>query len=381
MPRLTLVTMLNCGQGMTTLVEVYDNGNEDGPADYLALIDCGGDLAWGGRESVDYIARKVEQSGSLPNIVISHQDMDHNSLLRDLGGLLRPMQPHIDSIFLGGTDWQSVNVKRVQKFARTVGYQRDPEFANPMRSDYMKAGGGLDSLAEYNDVHLRVLMSHLNVGGKAMDIRRNASSAVIVVENGHFAVVLPGDATWQTMRQISQIPNLKATLPTVVGLSIPHHGSLRTAVEDYHAGRLPKKWEIVQEFSDTIAPWRIGASAGPFNRHHHPVSEVLDKFTTVRSAPCHDLVAYVFNCHGPTTQCWQTLPSSTATYCTVQSIGALPERSKKRWHWIKPFCSGDIIFRLSEPGVLRPEEMVEFRPRGTAGTERATDGIVRAPAP
>ncbi|EXU63792.1 hypothetical protein Z951_34295 [Streptomyces sp. PRh5] len=388
MPRLTLVKMLSCGQGMTTLVEVYNNGDENGPADYLALIDCGGDLTWGGRESVAYIAQKVQQSGArLPNIVISHQDKDHNSLLKALGQRLHPMNPVINDIFLGGMNWQPTNVTTVRQFAQAVGYNGNLAFAAPMRSDYtnIPPGGGIGSVADYGDVHLRILISHLNAPAQALDIQRNASSAVIVVENEYFAVVLPGDATRQTMTQINSIPHLGSRLPTVVGLSIPHHGALRTAVEDYHAGRPTNEfgWTVIENFVRTIAPLRIGASAGPFNRHHHPVFEVIDKFTTVQPAPRHYFVAYLFNCHGQNTQCWRTFYLGRGAYCTVQSIDQPPIGPSRmlthRTHG--PFYYGDIVFRLSAPGVLRPEEMVEFRPRGTAGAERATEGIIHAPAP
>ena len=71
MPSLTRVMILYCGQGMTTLVEIYDDGNVKDAADYLALIDCGGSgeppsspsTTWRRRSST----RKMPSSTCLPS--------------------------------------------------------------------------------------------------------------------------------------------------------------------------------------------------------------------------------------------------------------------------------------------------------------------------
>ena len=42
---------------------------------------------------------------------------------------------------------------------------------------------------------------------------------------------------------------------------------------------------------------------------------------------------------------------------------------------------GDVVCKLAPPGVLRVEEMVEFRPRGTLGLTDQDEPVRYAPAP
>jgi glyoxylase-like metal-dependent hydrolase (beta-lactamase superfamily II) len=85
MPPLTRVMILYCGQGMTTMVEVYDDGVVKDQADYLALIDCGGSSG-AAEHAVNYVAGKIlyAHGMTLDLLVISHQDGDHHSFLNQL---------------------------------------------------------------------------------------------------------------------------------------------------------------------------------------------------------------------------------------------------------------------------------------------------------
>src|SRR5215470_12466797 len=123
---------------------------------------------------------------------------------------------------------------------------------------------------------IRALVSGLVTTGRP-DIRKNASSAVVVVDIGTWSVVLPGDATYQTMDAVNEIKGINTLLRPVVGLEIPHHGALRTAVENYVANKEPShfNFDIITEFAKIVAPRNVAASAGPWNSHHHPIEEVL----------------------------------------------------------------------------------------------------------
>lgn len=358
MPSLTLVKMLYCGQGMMTLVEVYNDGVEKDAADHLALVDCGGSSGTPTDDSLAYIATKVghQAAKKLACVVISHQDADHVRYLGLLGGNL-PAGTTVDTIVVGGLQWGGPSLASLRTFAKAVGFaEKDIFWPAKGWTDYPPDGdaGKLGYRAKLGDTYLRLVISGVSVGGK--DIK-NVSSAVVAVDNGSYRIVLPGDATVETMRAINALPSIATLLQPVSAVSIPHHGALRTSVENYlsysKGGRSGGfTYTVLEKFAgETLAAKRAGASAGPWNSHHHPMQEVMTRFYPSTAPDTkHSYVSWIFN-----DQKWQGWDASHAAYCTVQKL----DDSKGVYTY------GQVVCKLAAPGVLRDEELVEFRPRGT----------------
>ncbi|HEU0131218.1 MAG TPA: MBL fold metallo-hydrolase [Mycobacteriales bacterium] len=406
MAALTIVRVLFCGQGMTNLVEVYDDGVEKAAADWLALVDCGGNTSWGAYAVAHVVAKvKARTPKRLDCIVVSHQDDDHIALLKQLGPELKKLKATVGLFYAGGLQWSSASDTIVHDFLDTVGYPRKNVLQDGAGavSDYVgaKKRSELTAIASHGDTSLRRLMTNVNLTSGPPDIKRNASSTVVAVDNGTNVVLLPGDATYETMSQIYGLPAAakKLVLP-VFATGIPHHGALRTAVENYVASKDPKTfgYAIVDAFASLIGSQRAAASAGPYNGHKHPIQEVLMRFySKLTGAPQHTYVSYIFQrSNGATHDGWTTWDSKHALDCTVVSIGEHASGPNKRVAVTSkgvpkgPFVFGDIKYLLAATGVLRPEEMVEFVPRGTFGPgafgpgafgDVADEGVVYAPAP
>src|SRR5829696_151016 len=379
---------------MTTLVEIYDAGVEKKAADGLVLVDCGGNIEWGDA-AVNYVAEKVlaKKDKVLDAVIISHQDQDHVILLRKLGDKLNG-KATIGACFLGGLDWETSNENTVKYFLDAVGFDKKKvEFDAPKLSHYtgVTKPDKLRFWYRRGDVFLRALISGLVTTGRP-DIRKNASSAVVVVDNGTWSVVLPGDATYQTMDAVNEIKNIGTLLRPVIGLEIPHHGALRTAVEEYVANKDPTafNYDIVDEFARVTAPHQVAASAGPWNTHHHPIEEVLERFDPqLHTIDEHTYVSYVFSRpDGVKHEGWTEFSDVTFTeWCTVVAIGATAKKSKSKFKAVKeganrgPFVFGDIVFKLGGAVALTPEEMVTFEPRGTIGPAPDDEPVYFAAAP
>ncbi|MEV0410541.1 MBL fold metallo-hydrolase [Streptomyces sp. NPDC050448] len=391
MPSLTLVKLLWCGQGMTTLVEIYDDGVEKDAADYLALIDCGGSPTYG-KDAVNHIKDKVAKRATTPKkldlVVISHQDDDHNGLLGALGKELKTIDARVGSVHIGGLSWLPGNQATVNTFLTAVQYPGGAvNFSAPEASDYPGGGTAPGHIAEHKDVKFRILISNLNLPNVTDDIVRNGSSAVVVVDNGVNTVVLPGDATFQTMLAINTKLGGAPLTPQVLALEIPHHGALRTAVENYAAKgkKTDFTWTIIEDFATRVMkPKKVGASAGPWNTDNHPVKEVIEVFVgTTDTAASHTYVAFVFFQKKSTVQ-WDTITIDRAVDTTIQKLNV--KQKKRKRDAPAPaagtdFIVGHIVYRLSGALGLRPEEMVEFRPCGTFGMHGPDEDVVQAPEP
>jgi beta-lactamase superfamily II metal-dependent hydrolase len=392
--QLTRVNILWCGQGMTTLVEGYRDGVVKQKADYLALVDCGGNTEWG-QHAIDYIAGKVlaTDTKKLDALIISHQDKDHVVLLKGLGEKFEDEDVTVDEVFLGGLAWETSNMTTVENFLNTVDYDLDyVTFDAPKLSHYtgVKEPSKLRYWDQFGKVKIRALVSGLVTTGRP-DIRKNASSAVVVVDDGTWAVVLPGDATYQTMDAVNQIKNINTLLRPVFALEIPHHGALRTAVEEYVANKDPSEFnfDIITKFAEIVAPHNVAASAGPWNGHKHPIEEVLEVFDPhLATTNDHTYVSYVFSRpDGITHKGWTEFEEVTYTeWCTVHAIANTATKSKSKFKLVKtegryngPFVAGDITFDLQDG--LPPEEMVRFHPVGIIGPDPAGELVPFAPAP
>lgn len=135
-----------------------------------------------------------------------------------------------------------------------------------------------------DDVRLRTVAANVALTETDEGMVKNGSSAVVAVELGKFSIILPGDATWETMMFINNRvygPKNKGPKPgTCIALSVPHHGSLRTAVEGYGPKRQFNKMNtsVVKAFAGNIKSQTVIASAGFQNSHHHPMTEIMEEF-------------------------------------------------------------------------------------------------------
>lgn len=372
MASLTKVMILYCGQGMCTLVEVYDDGVDTHAPDHLVLVDCGGNEKWSD-PPVAWITAKLkaqQSAGRTPRldlVVVSHQDRDHVVILKKLQEAIlgEGLNAECGQLFCGGAMWTATNRRTVEKFAESMDLEDDDiQFNGPYFTDYEDVTDRKDlgHLENFGDVYVRVLVSGLKLSKGPDDILRNASSAVVVVENGTGSVVLPGDATYHTMKKCNTILGSAAgpLLPPREGFEVPHHGALRTAVENYDAKYLSSAFNfaIVKTFAANLTPKRVLASAGPRNTHCHPVEEVIVVFEgNVLKIADHDYVSYVYDRPKSTKHDgWQQWNTKNATHTTVQQIDGT-------------ILWGHLEVRLTAPGLLRPEEVVRFHPIGVVGPD------------
>lgn len=308
MSTLAKLVSLFCGQGMSHILEIYNDGVVKPAADHIVLIDFGGNKSVGD-DAVDYVVEKLKAQ-TTPRIdlmVISHQDNDHLYLLTPLREKLEAedVEFELGGLYLGGLNWSGASRKTVADFIAAAKGNTLTVSMEPYRSDYAGKGkrSDLGSLTAFGDVTLRVAMAQLKVSSSGTDIIRNGSSAVIVIENGQKSIVLPGDSTYETLDKINELylawVGSKSLIPTVAALEVPHHGALRTSVENYVASSTTDdfNFSIIQEFSDNLAAQEIFASAGMRNTHGHPVKEVLDVFNAGLAATPDDVeyVAFVFD--------------------------------------------------------------------------------------
>ena len=274
-----LVRILYCGQGMANFLEFSDlDAHGNATLRETALVDFGVD-----HQSAEYSAPAVEcvcdRLATLrpPRIgfaVFSHQDTDHWGII---GPFLAEVQNRslalkVGEIYYGGVDWSPKALAMLDNLARYSVVTRNK--VKPLaadRSDYKGPRFPAAQLTNWGPIAIRVLCANIPVqtsGG----LRKNGTSAVIVVECDQQTVLLPGDATYETFAYINNIFGMyggQSPLHTCVAVNIPHHGAYASfgTYGDLTAGT---------SFARTVGANNAVASAGW--RHHHPRKEILDIF-------------------------------------------------------------------------------------------------------
>lgn len=346
-----LIQMLQCDQGMGNLIKIYDS-NQD--LTNLVLVDLGAENGSRGyaQDAVTAVVDALEemeydgQDAYLDMLVVSHQDFDHWSLIPDLhekikaaldDGTLESFQ--IGRVVVGGREWRDAAETAVFDFAVEFDAAVD-ELPDPW-SDYLNPGAGATKIDDWEGVVFRTLAVNATVNRKGLDLIRNGTSAVIVVELGKWKVILPGDATANTMGWINKIVAdwTKATGASPIAntfvLSVPHHGALRTFADNFTTKN--PKLDIGTTFAQNTSAQIVGASAGKVAKFKHPYKRVLDllawKAGTKRAA--HDYVNY-----DEAAGDWQVVPGSTkGIFTTMTSLTDPPAR--RSWQ-----------FRVNSAGAL-----------------------------
>ncbi|MCO7121237.1 hypothetical protein NIA71_04635 [Ihubacter massiliensis] len=322
------VTGLYIGQGMSNLVEVYENKADATAANPvfkgLVLIDCGtfgkdGKPAHAPNEpdrpiALNYIERKIRQNnGALSALVLSHLDQDHiNKIIRLTGERQDGPLQRIGTVLIGGTA-KKFNAKKnvftggagvaglssiarkmavalkkicnnIRIFSVIDGYvQKDCNFL-----DFKGTTGNQDEL------RFRILANRsLPALKNGDDLYINGNSAVIVAEyihpqGGHFAFLFTGDATDDTFAYMNKRLDKFSAKYTFLNaakkvLMLPHHGAVRTACPD---GKMTNRDTLADQlaqattFADTVAATHVFASAH-YNakRFSHPNMDVFDIFS------------------------------------------------------------------------------------------------------
>ncbi|WP_269582945.1 MBL fold metallo-hydrolase [Roseibium sp. Sym1] len=307
-----------CDQGMAHLIEVYEkNTGSTAPAG-LVLVDFGTDVLFKSKvlkaelaaPAVAYVVDRLQaqvdnrRAPFLDGVIVSHQDTDHWSLLQYLVDEVEDKswagQFKVGKVFRGGSDWGKRAKDTLDNLVKYVSNRnRDYVPWTENTSNYSDPGPRKKVILRIGDVLVRLLTVNAPVASKKMDMKKNGTTAVIVVEFQGVNWVLPGDATWETLQDANKIlkkakdRGVSPLQPCFV-LSVPHHGSRRTIVPNDRAFDLD--FTIARTFTGYLEPQSTIASAGIVNSYKHPYKDVLAIFShyvTSNANLPHSIVYYV----------------------------------------------------------------------------------------
>lgn len=227
------------------------------------------------------------QTPKLDYVVISHQDTDHWSLLNYLVDSVETQDwaEHfkVGKICRGGSDWGQSAKAALSRLAAYVA-DTDTDYVpwTKNETNYDNPDGDPGQVFNLGDVYFRLLTVNAPVSSKGMDLKKNGTSAVVVLDYKGVKSVLPGDATWETLKDANKYlkkwaKKEKTPMQPCFVLSVPHHGSLRTIVPNHKATELD--FAIVRAFTEYLKPNSTVASAGIKNGFKHPYLEVLLEFS------------------------------------------------------------------------------------------------------
>ncbi|HEY3598074.1 MAG TPA: hypothetical protein VGL08_11265 [Paraburkholderia sp.] len=362
------VTMLFVDQGMGNLVELVDTASKE--IVFRALVDFGSAKTSVCTETVTWLAKKIStnKKAKLDLLVISHKDNDHWSLLPKLAEELGEMDHTLEiTLAKHGNKPKEYNkyksLSEGTKKKRTIleyMSQYQTLDAYPEKASSYVGSPPSAPIVKSNGVAFKVVTVNVPAGGSAKDIIANTASLVLAIEGNKSTVMLPGDATAETCKELNRIlENAKGKLlakPAFLG--VPHHGALRTLASNYITS--DPNLDVGKKFADTLLPKCIGASAG-FSTHRHPSKTVLDLFTTSLSTSTdHPYVQYD-NAEAK----WVDPKTKNMVYTTYLNIGPKVKKKKQtagsnRANW---------RFRIDPDGDLFVLEIPLTGPVPTAAQE------------
>jgi beta-lactamase superfamily II metal-dependent hydrolase len=296
-PARVTLRALWCDQGMAHLLTLYDAVEATAPTS-VVLIDFGAETMFKSRVLKTNLAAPAvttvvemlllqQQAGLTPKldyVLISHQDTDHWSLLNYLmdavDELAVPMK--VGQIIYAGADWgkgASDTVKRLRAYG--AGGDAPVMALKSNVSDYRDANGTPGSLLAIGDLVLRILIANAPISSKSPALRKNGTSAIVVIDYHSERMILPGDSTWETLWYANKLLNAWTTSPVqpVKIVSVPHHGALDTITRK-NLGK-DSNLDELRAFTDLLKPEAVIASAGYENSFKHPyliVLKVLGKY-------------------------------------------------------------------------------------------------------
>lgn len=327
------VWVLQCDQGMGTLLKVYDSA---GKLDKLVLIDLGCELgneryAKDAIDKVNDALTEMSAAGKTPGIwqlIVSHQDYDHWSLLKSLflpGGKKRAIT--LDRVLYGGTNWRDPATDVLTEIATQYGCNPPVALAGAQYSAYSTPGTIVDLLT-IDGVQVRTLA--VNTPSRRADIglKRNGSSAVMAIHFAGKVCLIPGDATSETLGYINEIIAAWTTsgranpvIPCHL-LTAPHHGSLKTIAGNFNSKN--PNLDIARSFAANAAAWCVAASAGYTNDFLHPFKVVIDilAVSAGSTSTAHSYVVW-----NESTGNWNEITGTAKNvYTTITTLGTPPGR-------------------------------------------------------
>jgi len=255
------IYFFNVGQGDCTLV-VCPNGKS-------ILVDCG---STGGKFNAAEIRKAINNAiapkKAIDLLVITHPDADHYNKIEAV---------------LGQADKLSLDFKKVLMVGKYGEYRNSHYDFSPWLAALPKKkveildetwnANQAKSLSGFGSTKVQVLAA--NVGGNGGE--KNARSIVLKITDGNIDIMLPGDATATTDKDILE---RFASSPIQLDVDVwkaAHHGSSATATAD-------SMW------ANAIKPEVIIYSASINNTYGHPNRKLADKFIShTASAPTHRL--------------------------------------------------------------------------------------------
>jgi hypothetical protein len=298
------IVVLHCDQGMGTLLKVYDDSVMNDLA-YLALFDLGSDSKdwFFTNDALDTVMAALEEKydHKLNALLISHQDYDHWSLLPNLRGMIDKStwkkQFKLGQIYRGGLKWGADPSAEFDTWVKD--YKVSGITWTDYVTDYTPAGKAGEITNYEDEVFIQLVIVNTPSRRKGEDLIRNGSSIVACVNYAGNRVLLPGDATSETLDAINDLwdawDNKGKQLPIVpcIVLGVPHHGALRTIADNYNSKK--PRLNIAEAFAENVEARRLAASAGFVVKYAHPSKRVLETLWTYRKdkEAAHDFVAYV----------------------------------------------------------------------------------------
>jgi len=315
-PARIVLRALWCDQGMAHLLELFNTLEDDFPSG-LILIDFGAEIiarsakrrvATAGpavNTVVDALYRQWDagRQPKLDYVLISHQDTDHWSMLTQLMDAVNflGMPMKVGTIFRGGADWgpsATKTINRLKGFGVTGDAPVEDLDAN--LSHYSHANQDLGRLVAIDDFVLRILIANAADTSNTPSMRKNGTCAVVVIDYAGERMILPGDATWETLVACNELLGawVESPVQPVKLISAPHHGALASMTPDSGKGN-GSNLEQLEMFVGYVAPEAVITSAGYMNSFSHPhriILEILGRSAeprnTNRGPGPHPIVVY-----------------------------------------------------------------------------------------
>lgn len=340
------VTMLAVGQGVSNLIEVYDNA---GRMEQLILIDCGGDGFEEAhvRSSTELILDAMraraqteeEYDRYLDLLIISHQDEDHHSIIKEI---LETLEAEGQSIGIGKylhfRESYCLLSGSYTGFAEKV---RDCAEDIRIFPDGSAYAAGERQTNFYTSEKICLARVYANArGGNS----QNSVSAVIEADindgsETYYKFLFPGDATSATMNCICE-----AGLPDDYELYVmaaPHHGSISSCSR-----------RALTNFLRKMSTGEIIISAGRKSQFGHPhctFTEIAEQKITTK-----EIGRHCYRKNGTDTSTWQKIKRRTST-CLFTSYwpeGAYGEEGNGYYHYIYKIRQGimdETFLRATAP--------------------------------
>ncbi len=312
--RLTL-SALWCDQGMAHMVQSFPTLDAV-VADHIALVDFGAETMFKKTnlklsQAAPAVTKVVEallqqqEAGLTPTldyVIVTHQDMDHWSLLNSLMDAVDELEipMRVGRIVYGGADWGAGAKKTIDRLEEYgVNHKAPRTYLFNSTSNYADANGTIGQIGTLGDVALRVLMADAAISKSSSSaMKKNGTSAVIVIDYANERMILPGDATWETLQAANNVLNKWTTSPVqpVKVISAPHHGSLSTMTPSNDG--VDSDLTQLKAFTELVRPDAVIASAGYSNSFKHPyllILKVLGKYAGSNGLGKHSVVVYSIN--------------------------------------------------------------------------------------